>query len=115
MLSSISMARALNLEEIVNRVAPLCVIGIRSALVDGKKLILEAADASTWVRDGDEWTCALHAESVLGFARECLELRISRSTNVSPMKHSDKSGTSPIETSLSRRNLANRHRPTGRS
>ena len=34
--------------------------------VDGKKLTLEAADASTWVRDGDGWKCALHTESVLG-------------------------------------------------
>jgi hypothetical protein len=30
--------------------------------VDGKKLTLEAADASTWVRDGDGWACALHTE-----------------------------------------------------
>jgi ketosteroid isomerase-like protein len=34
--------------------------------VDGKPLTLEAADASTWVRDGDGWVCALHTESVLG-------------------------------------------------
>jgi ketosteroid isomerase-like protein len=34
--------------------------------VDGKPLTMEAADASTWVRDGDDWVCALHTESVLG-------------------------------------------------
>jgi hypothetical protein len=34
--------------------------------VDGKPLTMEAADASTWVRKGDDWVCALHTESVLG-------------------------------------------------
>ena len=34
--------------------------------VDGKKITMEAADASTWVRNGKEWLCALHTESVLG-------------------------------------------------
>jgi hypothetical protein len=34
--------------------------------VDGKPLTMEAADASTWVRDGEDWVCALHTESVLG-------------------------------------------------
>jgi hypothetical protein len=34
--------------------------------VDGKELTLEAADASTWVRRGGHWVCALHTESVLG-------------------------------------------------
>jgi hypothetical protein len=34
--------------------------------VDGKPLTLEAADASTWVRKGVNWVCALHTESVLG-------------------------------------------------
>jgi hypothetical protein len=34
--------------------------------VDGEKLTMEAADASTWVRQGDGWACALHTESVLG-------------------------------------------------
>jgi hypothetical protein len=34
--------------------------------VDGKKLTMEAADASTWVRKGGSWVCALHTESVLG-------------------------------------------------
>lgn len=35
--------------------------------VDGKPLTLEAADASTWVKQPDgTWLCALHTESVLG-------------------------------------------------
>ncbi|MBO9575459.1 MAG: nuclear transport factor 2 family protein [Sphingobium sp.] len=35
-------------------------------LLEGKPLKMEAADASTWVRQDGEWTCALHTESVLG-------------------------------------------------
>lgn len=35
-------------------------------IIDGKPLRLEAADASTWVRRGGQWACALHTESVLG-------------------------------------------------
>jgi ketosteroid isomerase-like protein len=34
--------------------------------VDGKKISLDAADASTWVRTGGTWRCALHTESILG-------------------------------------------------
>jgi hypothetical protein len=34
--------------------------------VDGKKLTMEAADASTWVKKDGAWRCALHTESVLG-------------------------------------------------
>jgi hypothetical protein len=34
--------------------------------VDGKPLTLEAADASTWVRQNGGWVCALHTESILG-------------------------------------------------
>ena len=34
--------------------------------VDGKKLTMEAADASTWVRKNGQWLCILHTESVLG-------------------------------------------------
>ena len=36
--------------------------------VDGQRFTMEAADASTWVRANGAWTCALHAESVLGDA-----------------------------------------------
>jgi hypothetical protein len=34
--------------------------------VDGERLTMEAADASTWVKKGADWVCALHTESVLG-------------------------------------------------
>ncbi len=34
--------------------------------VDGKPVVLEAADASTWARRGDDWVCVLHTESGLG-------------------------------------------------
>jgi hypothetical protein len=34
--------------------------------VDGKPVRLDAADASTWVRRGDRWVCALHTESITG-------------------------------------------------
>ena len=34
--------------------------------LDGEPLSMEAADASTWVRQGDRWVCGLHTESVLG-------------------------------------------------
>ena len=34
--------------------------------VDGAPLILDVADASTWIRRGDRWLCAMHSESILG-------------------------------------------------
>jgi len=34
--------------------------------VDGKSVTMEAADASTWVRRGGKWRCALHTESLKG-------------------------------------------------
>jgi hypothetical protein len=34
--------------------------------VDGKKLTVEATDASTWVRRDGTWRCALHTESIKG-------------------------------------------------
>jgi len=34
--------------------------------VDGEELELEAADASTWVRQNGAWVCAMHTESLLG-------------------------------------------------
>ena len=34
--------------------------------VDGKPVKLDAADASTWVRRGDRWVCALHTEAITG-------------------------------------------------
>jgi hypothetical protein len=34
--------------------------------VDGKPLTMEAADASTWIKQNGAWVCALHTESLLG-------------------------------------------------
>jgi ketosteroid isomerase-like protein len=34
--------------------------------LDGKKVSLDAADASTWVKRDGQWKCALHTESVAG-------------------------------------------------
>jgi uncharacterized protein (TIGR02246 family) len=34
--------------------------------VDGKRVRLDAADASTWVRRDGRWLCALHTESLTG-------------------------------------------------
>jgi hypothetical protein len=36
--------------------------------VDGKKVSMDAADTSVWVRRGGEWRCALHTESLAGDA-----------------------------------------------
>jgi ketosteroid isomerase-like protein len=33
--------------------------------VDGEPLAFHATDASTWVRRGDRWVCALHAEAII--------------------------------------------------
>jgi ketosteroid isomerase-like protein len=32
----------------------------------GERMDLNCADSSTWVRDGDEWKCALHTETIIG-------------------------------------------------
>jgi uncharacterized protein (TIGR02246 family) len=34
--------------------------------VEGKRLSIDAADASTWVRRDGRWLCALHSESLKG-------------------------------------------------
>jgi hypothetical protein len=34
--------------------------------VEGKPVKLQAADASTWVRRGGRWVCALHTEAITG-------------------------------------------------
>jgi len=42
--------------------------------VEGKRVTLDAADASTWVRRDRRWVCALHTESLKGdpFGRDRL-------------------------------------------
>ena len=34
--------------------------------VDGKRVVLDAADSSTWVRREGRWVCALHTEAIAG-------------------------------------------------
>lgn len=34
--------------------------------VEGKRLTLDLADTSTWVRKNGKWTCALHSEAIAG-------------------------------------------------
>lgn len=34
--------------------------------MDGKPMDLNCADTSTWVKDGKDWKCALHSETILG-------------------------------------------------
>ena len=34
--------------------------------VDGKRVVLEAAESSTWVRRNGRWVCALHTEALTG-------------------------------------------------
>jgi hypothetical protein len=53
-------------EQVTEDVAVIAYKVREDLTVEGKKLVLEAADASTWVRDGGNWTCVLHTESVLG-------------------------------------------------
>jgi hypothetical protein len=53
-------------EQVADDVAVIAYKVREDLTVDGKKLTLEAADASTWVRRKDGWVCALHTESVLG-------------------------------------------------
>jgi len=49
-------------------------------LVDGKPVVLDAADASTWVRRDGHWVCALHTESLAGdpFGRDRVAAPASR-------------------------------------
>jgi hypothetical protein len=53
-------------ERVTDNVAVIAYKVREELTVDGKQLTLEAADASTWVRYGENWMCALHTESVLG-------------------------------------------------
>ena len=43
--------------------------------VDGRRMELDAADSSTWVRRDGRWVCALHTEAIAGdpFGRDRLQ------------------------------------------
>jgi ketosteroid isomerase-like protein len=38
----------------------------QTGTMKGRKMDLECADSTTWVRDGRDWKCALHTESIVG-------------------------------------------------
>ena len=37
----------------------------QKGMMDGKPYDMEAADASTWTKSGDEWLCVMHSETTL--------------------------------------------------
>jgi len=58
--------RDVEVEQLTDDVA---IIGykVREELtVGGEPVVMEAADASTWVRENGNWLCALHTEAVSG-------------------------------------------------
>ena len=58
--------RDVEVEQLTDDVA---IIGykVREELtVGGEQVVVEAADASTWVRENGNWVCALHTEAVSG-------------------------------------------------
>jgi ketosteroid isomerase-like protein len=38
----------------------------QTGTMKGHRMDLNCADSTTWVRDGDEWKCALHTETIVG-------------------------------------------------
>jgi len=38
----------------------------QTGTLKGQQMDLECADSTTWVRDGNEWKCALHTETIVG-------------------------------------------------
>jgi hypothetical protein len=51
---------------LTDNVAVLAYTMTEEVTVGGKKVTVEAADASTWVRRNGQWLCALHTESIKG-------------------------------------------------
>jgi hypothetical protein len=38
----------------------------QTGTMEGKEMDLNCADSTTWVRDGRDWKCALHTETIVG-------------------------------------------------
>lgn len=38
----------------------------QTGTMKGRRMDLNCADSSTWVRDGSDWKCALHTETIVG-------------------------------------------------
>jgi hypothetical protein len=53
-------------EQVTDDVAVIAYKVREELTVDGKRFAMEAADASTWVKQNGAWVCALHTEAVLG-------------------------------------------------
>jgi len=53
-------------QQVTDDVAVLAYKVREDLTVDGKPVVLNAADSSVWVNRGGRWLCALHTESVLG-------------------------------------------------
>ncbi len=58
--------REVKFEQATDDVAVIAYKIHETLTVDGRKLELEAADASTWVRRNGAWMCILHTESLIG-------------------------------------------------
>ncbi|MCB1341153.1 MAG: nuclear transport factor 2 family protein [Pseudooceanicola sp.] len=55
--------------EVVTPAPDVAVIGYVArqwVTIDGKQQECKAADSSTWVRSGKDWTCVAHSETMLG-------------------------------------------------
>jgi hypothetical protein len=54
------------MQKLSEDVAVVAYIVREELTVDGEPVSIDAADASTWVRNDDGWQCALHTEALIG-------------------------------------------------
>jgi ketosteroid isomerase-like protein len=55
-----------DVRQLSDEVAVLAYTARQQLTVEGEPIALSATEASTWVRRGDRWVCALHAEAIVG-------------------------------------------------
>ena len=65
-LESFTLGEGIELRFLTDDVAILAYNVSEALTVEGRKLTLDAADASVWVRRDGTWRCALHTESIAG-------------------------------------------------
>ena len=58
--------RDVEVEQLTDDVAIIGYKVHQELTVGGEPVVMEAADASTWVRENGAWLCALHTEAVSG-------------------------------------------------
>ena len=58
--------RDVEVEQLTDDVAIIGYKVSEELTVGGEPVVMEAADASTWVRENGAWLCALHTEAVSG-------------------------------------------------